>query len=132
MREVYDGGTRSPAVPLSRAIGAGEFVFVSGTIGLRDDGYLADTTIGQTAQALDNISAHLSAAGLTMDDVVTVTVYLARPEDFEDMNQVYRRYFSHPEPTRTTVCPRLVFPEHLVEIAAIAYRRRQPDSGDVQ
>lgn len=122
MKQPYSGDAQKPLGLLSRAMGAGEYVFVSGTVGLREDGSIASTTGEQTAQTLENVRLHLQAAGLELDDVVDVTIYLVRAADFGAMNKVYAEYFSEPYPARATVRCDLIHSEHLVEISAIAYR----------
>lgn len=122
MKQSFDGGTTPPLGPLSRAVGAGDLVFVSGTVGTRADGSLPATVGEQTTQTLHNIADHLAAAGLTLDHVVDVTIYLVRPEDYAEANAAYEPFFQDPRPARATVCAGMVHPEHLVEISAIAHR----------
>lgn len=122
MKQPYSGDAHKPLGLLSRAMGAGDYVFVSGTVGMREDGGIASTTGEQTAQTIENVRMHLRAAGLDLDDVVDVTVYLVCASDFGEMNKVYAQYFSEPYPARATVRCDLVHSEHLVEISAIAYR----------
>jgi 2-iminobutanoate/2-iminopropanoate deaminase len=120
--EVFDAGTTPPLGPLSRAVGAGDYVFVSGTIGTRDDGSLPPTIESQTEQTLENIASHLAKAGLSLADVVEVTVYLPDAGHYSAMNGVYERFFDEPCPARATVCCPLVHSDHLIEISAVAYR----------
>ena len=123
MLQAYDGGGSPALGPLSRAIGVDDWIFVSGTIGTFADGTLPATVAEQTAQTLENVKAHLGAAGSSLDDVVSTTVYLTDREEFAAMNEVYVRYFTTtPRPARATVCFPLVHEEHLVEISAIARR----------
>jgi reactive intermediate/imine deaminase len=122
MKELFDGGAEPPLGPLSRAIGAGDYVFVSGTVGTREDGSVSTDVGEQTAQTLDNIAAHLAVAGLTMNDIVTTTIHITKAEDWAAMNKVYERYFDDPKPARSTVACTLVIEKFLVEISAIAYR----------
>ena len=75
----------------------------------------------QTKQVLDNMKRVLEAAGVTIDDVVKVTVFLTRAEDFVKMNEVYKTYFTKDLPSRSTVIvAALARPEMLVEIECIA------------
>lgn len=122
MRQAFDGGTAVALGPLSRAMGVDDWVFVAGTIGTREDGSLPGSVAAQTAQTLENIAAHLRAAGLTMADVVSTTIYLPDPSEYGAMNEVYARWFEPPYPARATVCCRLVHDDHLVEISAVARR----------
>jgi 2-iminobutanoate/2-iminopropanoate deaminase len=100
---------------------AGDFVYVSGQTP-RDPvtGELVAGTIAtQTRQALSNLQQVLQQAGAAMADVVSVTVYLERSDDWGAMNDVYREFFTGPFPSRTTVGAGLR--EILVEISAVAY-----------
>lgn len=117
--EVFSAGER-PLGPLSKAVKAGGFVFIAGTVGTRADGSLATTIEEQTEQTLENVRAQLEAAGVAMKDVVKVTVYVTEPEQYGAMNEVYKGFFSEPYPARETVCTRLIFPTHLIEMSAVA------------
>ena len=108
--------------PLSQAIKASGFVFVSGQIGLDPaTGQLVDGGIAaQTEQTLRNIEAVLKAAGSDLSQVVKATVYLADLDERDEMNQVYSRFFSDQPPARAAVqVSRLVLGAR-VEIAVIA------------
>ena len=86
----------------SRAVRAGPFVFVSGQIP-RDPAtgrLIGDDVRGQTAQVLKNIRLVLGEAGLTLDDVVSVTVYLAEIGDWDAFNAEFRATFNPPFPSR--------------------------------
>lgn len=122
MRQAFDGGSTPALGPLSRALGVDGWVFVAGTIGTFEDGSLPDTVEEQTAQTLENIRSHLEAAGLTLADVVSTTIYLPDRTTYKAMNDAYLRYFEPPYPARATVCCELVHEDHLIEIAAIACR----------
>ena len=111
------GGNTSP---LSPGVAAGPFLFVSGQIGVA--GGNVET---QTEQVLENLAAVLKAGGLGMDDVIKTTVFLTSAEDFAPMNTVYRRHFSEPFPTRSTVVvAALARPGLVVEIEAIALQQK--------
>ena len=114
-------GLPAPAGAYSPAIRAGDLVFVSGQVP-RDPATRAvrGATVGeQTLAVLDNLRLALSAAGATLDDVVSVTVYLADANDWTAFNDVYKTVFRPPYPTRTTVGAGLR--DILVEISAVAW-----------
>jgi 2-iminobutanoate/2-iminopropanoate deaminase len=119
-RQPLSGRLAASAAPLSRALRVGRTVYVSGTLGVDDDGGLANGIEAQTRRALEHIGALLEEAGARMDNVVSTRVYLARREDFAAMNDVYASVFSPPHPTRTTVVVTHVHPDCLVEIEAVA------------
>lgn len=74
----------------------------------------------QTQQAFNNLQTVLAAAGLTLDHVIKVNVYLTRMADFAGMNQIYQTRFSAPYPARTTVAVAELPLNALVEIELIA------------
>lgn len=108
-------------VPLSPAVRAGDFIFVSGQVPVQPDGTMASGGIEtQTRQVLENVKAALALAGATMDDVVKTTVWIEDARDFSGMNKVYGSFFSKEPPARTTVESRLML-DIKVEIEAVAY-----------
>jgi len=120
-KEIIDV-TRSLQLPFSDAIKAGDYIFVSGQAGFVDDRSKKVKGIeSQTKQCLENIKKILLAADLSLEDVIKVTIFLRRAEDFARMNEVYRSYFSERYPTRSTVVAELVIPDMLVEMECIAY-----------
>jgi 2-iminobutanoate/2-iminopropanoate deaminase len=112
-------------VPLSPAVRAGDFVFVSGQVPVRGDGSIVDGGIEpQTKQVLENIKTALALAGATLDDVVKTTVWIEDARDFSGMNKVYATYFAVNPPARSTVESRLMI-DIKVEIEAVAYAPRK-------
>lgn len=107
-------------VPLSPAVRAGDFVYVSGQVPVRDGSVVDGGIELQTRQVLDNVKAALALAGATMDDVVKTTVWIEDARDFGGMNKVYATYFPKEPPARTTVESRLMI-DIKVEIEAVAY-----------
>jgi 2-iminobutanoate/2-iminopropanoate deaminase len=90
--------------PYSQAIRAGEFVFVSGQIGLRPgESELVGGIAEQTEQVFENLGAILGEAGSGLDRLVKTTVFLADFGDFQAMNEVYARYAGDTPPARATV-----------------------------
>jgi len=93
------------AGPYSPTATIGRLIAVAGQAGLDPEtGAVVSDDVGeQTAQALQNISDVLAVAGSSLDDVLSVRVFLADLADFDAMNEVYRRYFAEPYPARATV-----------------------------
>ena len=109
--------------PYSQAIDAGAFVFISGQIPVNPaNGEIADGITAQTAQSIANIKAILAEAGLTVDNVVKTTVFLADMNDFAAMNAVYAENFTAPFPARSAVAVKELPKQVLVEIEVIAAR----------
>jgi len=96
----------APAIgPYSVAVRANGFVYLAGQTPMNPaTGKLADGGLeGQTLQCFANLRAVLDAAGLAMDDVVKVNVFLVDMADFAAMNAIYERQFNRPFPARTTI-----------------------------
>lgn len=113
---------QSGSLPLSPAVRAGDFVFVSGQVGV--DPRTNETGAGvkrQTEIVLQRIADLLHQAGASMKDVVKTTVFLKDIGHFAEMNEVYRTYFPAEPPARSTVQATLARPELLVEIECVAY-----------
>lgn len=111
-------------VPLSHAVRAGDFVFISGQVPTSADGAVVAGGIeAQTRQVLDHVASALALAGATLADVVKTTVFLADARDFGAFNKVYATYFPDAPPARTTVEARLMI-DIRVEIDAVAYAPR--------
>ena len=91
--------------PYSHAVRAGHLVYLSGQAPLDPaTGKLVEGGVAtQTERVFANLSAVLTAAGLTFDHVVKANVYLTDLSDFAAMNEVYAHVFSEPYPARTTV-----------------------------
>ncbi len=107
--------------PYSQAIDAGAFVFISGQIPVNPaTGEVPEGITAQTAQSIANIKAILAEAGLTIDNVVKTTVFLADMSLFADMNAVYAEQFTAPFPARSAVAVKELPKQVLVEIEVIA------------
>jgi 2-iminobutanoate/2-iminopropanoate deaminase len=112
----------APIGPYSHAVAANGFLFCSGqtptdpATGELVQGDIAD----QTTQVMKNIGSVLKASGLTYDDVVKTTIFLAEMSDFAAVNDVYGKYFTTTKPARSTVAVKTL-PKHCsVEIEVIA------------
>ncbi len=109
--------------PYSQAIDTGSFVFASGQIPLNPaNGEVVEGIKAQTEQSIANVPASLNEAGLTLDNVVKTTVFLADMNDFAAMNEVYGNAFKAPYPARSAVAVRELPKKVLVEIEVIAMR----------
>nr|BAJ46755.1 translation initiation inhibitor [Candidatus Caldarchaeum subterraneum]BAJ49640.1 translation initiation inhibitor [Candidatus Caldarchaeum subterraneum] len=115
-----------PIGPYSQAVRVGDFLFLSGMVAINPaTGKVEETDIrSQTRRVMENAKAILEAAGLSFEHVVKATVYLANPDDFAAMNEVYSQYFPQNPPARTTVAVHFPRKEFLVEIDFIAYMGR--------
>ncbi len=107
--------------PYSQAIDAGQFVFVSSQIPVNPQtGEIPEGITAQARQSMANVKAVLAAAGLTMDNVVKTTVFLADMSLFVPMNEVYAEAFSAPYPARSAVAVKELPKQVLLEVEVIA------------
>lgn len=112
----------SPVSCYSQAVRADNFLFVAGQVPLdpRTKKFVEGGIEAQTKRALENVKAIVETAGLSLEKVVKVTIFLKDMKDFKKMNDVYCTYFVKELPARTTVQAQLAVPELLIEIDAIA------------
>ena len=113
------GGRR---LSLSRAIRAGDFVYLTGQVPMRDGAVMTSGTIEeQTRAVLDDITATLDLAGCTRADVVKAMVWLVDRADFPGFNAVYGEYFPEDPPARSAVVSDLLV-DVKVEVEVVAYK----------
>ena len=107
---------------LSRAIRAGDFVFLTGQVPMKDGAPMIEGAIeDQTRAVLDDIKATLALAGCEMADVVKATVWLRDRADFPGFNAVYGEYFPEEPPTRSGLVNELLV-DVRVEVEVMAYK----------
>lgn len=122
-RALSSPGAPKPIAPYSPGIDTGSIVFVSGQIGADPaSGQLLDGVEAQVQRVLENITAILDSAGLTLSDVAKTTIFLADIADFDKVNAVYAKFFSDPPPARSTFQVAALPRGARVEIEAIAVR----------
>src|SRR3954464_5325823 len=112
--------------PYSQAIQSGKLVFVSGSLPFDPAGkidYSQQDVTAQTKRVIDNIALELKAANLTLDDVVSATVYVTDVADFPAVNKAYASYFHPPYPARAFVQVAKLLRGAKVEISVIAAQK---------
>jgi 2-iminobutanoate/2-iminopropanoate deaminase len=93
-----------PIGPYSHAVQYGDFVFVSGQIGLDPvTGNLSESVEGQTIQVMENVKSILQEAGLDFSDIVQTRIYITNMTDWDTINEIYGRYFENQYPARATL-----------------------------
>lgn len=113
------GGRR---LSLSRAIRAGDFVYLTGQIPMRDGAPMTTGTIEeQTRVVLEDIRKTLAEAGCALSDVVKAMVWLTDRADFAGFNAVYGEFFPHEPPARSAVVTDLLV-DVRVEVEVVAYK----------
>ena len=118
---VSTGSPWEPLVGYSRAIREGDFIFVTGTVGIEPDGRFRPTLKAQTRRALEIIIAAIEALGGKASDVVRTRVYVTDIANWRDAGEVHSEYFETIRPATTMVqVAKLIDEEALVEIEADA------------
>lgn len=108
-------------VPLSPAVRAGDFVFVSGQVPVVEGKIVAGGIAAETQAVLENVKKCLEMADCGLSDVVKTTVWLRDRDDFPAFNAAYAEFFPVNPPARSTAESRLMI-DIAVEIEAIAYK----------
>jgi len=121
VRKMNDEGKPADGTQMITPIVAhGGVLYIAG-VGAHDAGPADSWNIGDhTTKVLDNIKKLVEAGGSSMDNVVQLGVFLTKIENFEGMNKVFKTYFPHGGPARTTVAVAALPGNSLVEINCIA------------
>jgi reactive intermediate/imine deaminase len=114
-------GPGGRSLPFTKAVRAGDFVFVSGQVPMGADGEIIEGNIAaQTHQTMQNVKSILQSLGLGLEHVVKATVWLADTRDFWPFNKVYLEYFGAALPARSCVRADMMV-DCKVEIEVVAY-----------
>lgn len=123
-RVVSSGSTFEERIGYSRAVVAGDWVFVSGTTGFDYQTMsIADDLLEQTEQCFRNIESALHEANAGLQDVVRVTYVLPNGADFEQCWPILRKYFGDVRPAAMMISAGLADPRMKIEIEVTALRR---------
>jgi 2-iminobutanoate/2-iminopropanoate deaminase len=106
----------------SQAVRLGDLVYVSGQLGVRSDGSIAESFPAQVRQALDNVATVLVAAGSSLALVAKVNIYITDFTRLKEMNEIYPGYFPH-RPAKTTVEVARLDKGAMIEVEVIAAAR---------
>jgi enamine deaminase RidA (YjgF/YER057c/UK114 family) len=122
-RLITSGSVFEEKIGYSRAVVAGDWVFVSGTTGF-DYGTMAisDSLLEQTEQCLKNIESALREAGATLQEVVRVTYVLTDAAAFDQCWPVLRKYFGTIRPAAMMIAAGLADPRIKIEIEVTALK----------
>jgi 2-iminobutanoate/2-iminopropanoate deaminase len=110
-----------PLGPYSPVVRAGDFVIVSGQVGMVDGRVVDGGVIGQTRQVMANLAHQLATVGATLDDVVKTTCFLTDMENFAAFNDAYVEALGDHRPARSTVGVAALPGGLVVEVEAWAY-----------
>ena len=107
--------------PYSQAVEANGMIYTSGQIGLTPEGVFSATDVaGQMDQVMKNLIAVLDAGGVTLNEVIKTTIFLADMNDFAIVNDIYASYFGTHRPVRSTIAVKTLPANALVEIDCVA------------
>ena len=121
---ISSGSTFEAQIGYSRAVVAGDWVFVSGTTGFDYATMtISDDVVAQAEQCMKNIASALQQAGSSLQDVVRVTYVLPQTADFEPCWPVLRTYFGEVRPAAMMISAGLADPRMKIEIEVTALKR---------
>jgi 2-iminobutanoate/2-iminopropanoate deaminase len=118
---------RTPAdtavTPFSGAVLVGNTLYLSGKIGLTPDRKVPGSAAEEARLVLDDVKATLTAAGMTMDDLVSVQIFCSDVSHYDAFNRVYRTYFTKEFPARAFIGSGALLDGARFEVQAIAVKR---------
>lgn len=118
---ISSGSKFEEAFGYSRAVKAGDMLFISGTIGMNyTTGQISDDPIEQLHQVIRNMEPSLAKAGSSLRDIVQITVYVTAPEVFQTIGPELGKIFGDIRPTNAALVVAFPVPDAKVEIAATA------------
>ncbi len=111
-----------PLGPYTPAVRAGDWIIVSGQVGMKDGALVDGGVAAQTAQAMENLTAQLASVGATLGDVAKTLCFLTDMDTFATFNEAYVAGFGDHRPARSTVGVAALPGNAAVEIEAWAYK----------
>ena len=92
-----------PVGPYTPVVRAGDWLVVSGQVGIADGQLVPGGVAGELRQAITNLEAHLATEGASLTDVVKTTVFLRHMSDYTQMNETYVAAFGDHRPARSAI-----------------------------
>ena len=131
-KRVTSGVKFEQSVGYSRAVAAGDFIFVSGCTSIADGKIVHEGDVAkQTEQALLNVSAALGQLGASLADVVQTRLYVTDISRWAEVGEAHRLAFELAPPATSMVqVAALIDPRLLVEVEAVAHREGGPDTDE--
>ena len=109
--------------PFSGAVRIGDTLYMSGTIGLDEDNTVPDSAGEEARLVMESIKGTVEAAGMTMDDIVTIQVFCSDVKHYQAFNDVYRTYFTREYPARAFLGAGTLLFDARFEVQGIAVKR---------
>jgi len=110
--------------PFSGAVRVGDTLYLSGSIGLDENGEVPEDPADEARNVLNNIKRNVEAAGMTMDDIVSIQVFCSDVSHYQAFNAVYRTYFTREYPARAFLGAGTLLFNARFEVQGIAVKRR--------
>jgi reactive intermediate/imine deaminase len=117
----YGPEAGASGLPISRAVEANGWLYVSGQVAMTDNGLVNGSITVEARQSIRNLIAVLNEAGYGPEHVVRCGVWLEDPRDFGAFNEVFREFFGTHRPARSCVVSSLAV-DCKVEIECVAYK----------
>lgn len=114
--------TDENVLPFSGAVLAGDTLYISGSLGLKDGKVPADPS-EEARLVMDSIKHNVEAAGMNMDDLVSVQIYCSDVIHYQKFNDVYKTYFTKQYPARAFIGAGTLLFNARFEVVATAVRR---------
>ena len=122
MRSAYDADMSKPLGPYTPVVRAGDWIIVSGQLGLHDGTLVDGGVAAQTAKAIENLEGQLDSMGAYLTDVVKTLCFLTDMDTFASFNEAYVQGFGAHRPARSTIGVAALPAGGAVEIEAWAYK----------
>lgn len=124
-RRYIDARTRADAAlaPFSGGVLVGGTLYLAGEIGTDATNKVPDTPEAEAKAVLDKVQARLEAAGMTMDDLVSVQIFCSDVKHYDAFNRVYRGYFTREYPARAFIGSGTLLFNARFEVQGIAVKR---------
>ena len=112
----------APIGPYTPVVRAGDWIIVSGQLGLKDGAIVSGGVKAQTAQSIENLKGQLKSVGATINDVKKTMCFLTDMDTFATFNEAYVEGFGNSRPARSTIGVLSLPAGGAVEIEAWAYK----------
>jgi 2-iminobutanoate/2-iminopropanoate deaminase len=122
MSSAYDAHMTKPLGPYTPAVRAGDWIIVSGQLGMVDGALVSGGVASQTATAIENLKSQLASMGAAITDVAKTLCFLTDMDTFATFNDAYVEGFGAHRPARSTIGVAALPAGAAVEIEAWAYR----------
>ncbi len=121
---IYSEEAPKPLGVYSQGVFGGGFIFISGQLPVnpKTNEFVEPDIKKQTRQVLKNIEKILAVKGASLKDILKISAFLGSLDNFKEMNEVFKEFFSIEPPARTTSTVKEFPPGVLIEIDAIALK----------